>query len=168
MTAMTAAERPDAQPDGRPATTASSDAAPASEAAIAAVEDEFGRLFHRIRANWKRYAARVHPDLQPMGYKVLSMIVARGPVKAGELVDELHTDKSVLSRQVRQLESLGLVESHVDDRDARARLLVATPTAVERVRAVRAENQAELRARLASWRPDEVATLAELLSRLAD
>jgi DNA-binding MarR family transcriptional regulator len=103
-----------------------------------------------------------------MGYKVLSMIVARGPVKAGELVDELHTDKSVLSRQVRQLESLGLVESHVDDRDARARLLVATPAAVESVRAVRAQNQAELRARLAAWRPDEVATLAELLSRLAD
>jgi len=167
MTAMTAAERTAGPADGAPADT-TRDADVVSEEAIAAVEEEFGRLFHRVRANWKQYAARVHPTLQPMGYKVLSMIVARGPVKAGELIDDLHTDKSVLSRQVRQLESLGLVESRIDERDARARLLVATPAAIERVVAVRAENQAELRARLATWRPDEVATFAELLARLAD
>jgi len=166
MTAMTTAPRLDTPSDG-PSGAPRAGAA-VSEESIAAVEREFGRLFHRVRANWKQYAARVHPTLQPMGYKVLSMIVARGPVKAGELIDDLHTDKSVLSRQVRQLEQLGLVESRVDDRDARARLLVATPAAVEQVTAVRAENQAELHARLATWRPDEVATFAELLSRLAD
>lgn len=154
MTAMTAdPTRPDAA---------------VSERAIADVEEQFGRLFHRIRANWKRFATTVHPDLQPMGYKVLSTIVSRGSAKAGELVDELHTDKSVLSRQVRQLEALGLVESRIDEHDARARTLVATPVAIEKVNAVRAQNQAELRERLGSWDPEEVATFARLLARLSD
>lgn len=150
------------------AMTADPSRADDDERAIAEVEQQFGRLFHRVRANWKRFAATVHPDLQPMGYKVLSTIVSRGSAKAGDLVEELHTDKSVMSRQVRQLEALGLVEARVDERDARARVLVATPIAIDRVNAVRAQNQAEMRARLSTWTRDEIATFAELLSRLAD
>lgn len=160
MTAMTPAA---------PADAARPDAASVDQAqAIADVEEQFGRLFHRVRANWKRYAASVHPELQPLGYKVLAMLVSRGPSHAGVLADELHTDKSVMSRQVRQLEQLGLVESRVDDRDARARLLAATPVAAERVNAVRAQNQAEMRERLSAWDPRDIAKFAELLSRLTD
>lgn len=136
--------------------------------AIAEVEQQFGRLFHRVRANWKRYAAQLHPDLQPLGYKVVSTLVSRGPAHAGALAEELHTDKSVLSRQVRILEELGLIESRVDERDARARLLAATPVAIERVNAIRRENQAELRERLGTWEPQEIEKFAELLGRLSD
>ncbi|WP_026481832.1 MarR family winged helix-turn-helix transcriptional regulator [Agromyces subbeticus] len=136
--------------------------------AIAEVEQQFGRLFHRVRANWKRYATQLHPDLQPLGYKVVSTLVSRGPAHAGALAEELHTDKSVLSRQVRMLEELGLIESRVDERDARARLLAATPVAIERVNAIRRENQAELRERLGTWEPQEIEKFAELLGRLSD
>ena len=139
-----------------------------AERAIAEVEQQFGRLFIRVRSTWKRSAAKLHPDLQPMGFKIMSTLVARGPAHAGALAEELHTDKSVLSRQVRVLEGLGLIESRVDEHDARARLLAATPIAIERVNAVARDNQAELRERLVAWEPWEIEKFAELLGRLGD
>ncbi len=139
-----------------------------ADRAIAEVEEQFNRLFLRVRSTWKRSAGQLHPELQPMGYKVMSTLVTRGPAHAGALAEELHTDKSVLSRQVRVLEGLGLVESRVDERDARARLLAATPVAIERVNAIRRANQAELRGRLAAWDSWEIEKFAELLGRLGD
>ncbi|KRC59330.1 hypothetical protein ASE14_16410 [Agromyces sp. Root81] len=139
-----------------------------AERAIAAVEQQFGRLFHRVRANWKLYASMLHPDLPPLGYKVVSSLAARGPAHAGALAEELHTDKSVLSRQIRMLEELGLIESRVDEHDARVRVLAATPEAAARVAEIRSGSQAELRQRLGTWEPQEIATFAELLGRLSD
>ncbi|WP_168197208.1 MarR family winged helix-turn-helix transcriptional regulator [Agromyces laixinhei] len=139
-----------------------------AERAIAAVEQQFGRLFHRVRANWKRYAAELHPDLPPLGYKVVSSLATAGPAHASALAEKLHTDKSVLSRQIRTLEELGLVESSVDEHDARVRVLAATSEAAARVAEIRAGSQAELRERLREWEPQEIATFAELLGRLGD
>ncbi|AWB94628.1 MarR family transcriptional regulator [Agromyces badenianii] len=154
--------------DDRAANDGSSAASSDASSAIAAVELQFGRLFHRVRANWKLYASKLHPDLPPLGYKVVSTLAARGPAHAGALAEELHVDKSVLSRQIRMLEELELIESHVDEHDARARVLAATPEAAARVAEIRAESQAELYERLATWEPHEIRQFAELLGRLSD
>ena len=50
---------------------------------------------------WKEAAAAVHPDLQPVGYKILSALVHRGRLHAGAIADVLEIDKSVVSRQVQ-------------------------------------------------------------------
>ena len=139
---------------------------PDLEASIAAVEDEFGRLFNRARTQWRLAAARVHPDLQPTGYKVIATLVTRGPAHAGSLAEELLIDKSLLSRQLRQLEELGLTESRVDEHDARSRVIAATPLAIEKVGEVKAENRAAMRERLHEWEPSEIALFAKLLGRL--
>ncbi len=139
---------------------------PDLEASIAAVEEEFGRLFHRARTIWRISAAQVHPDLQPTGYKVVATLVSRGPAHAGSLAEELQIDKSLLSRQLRQLEELGLTESRVDEHDARSRVIAATPLAIEQVGRVKAANQAQMRERLREWEPGEIELFAELLGRL--
>ncbi|MCD2443237.1 MarR family transcriptional regulator [Agromyces sp. SYSU K20354] len=139
---------------------------PDLEASIAAVEEEFGRLFHRARTMWRLAAARVHPDLQPTGYKVVSTLVSRGPAHAGSLAEELQIDKSLLSRQLRQLEELGLTESRVDEHDARSRVIAATPLAIEKVGEAKAANRAQMRERLREWEPHEIELFAELLGRL--
>ena len=139
---------------------------PDLEASIAAVEDEFGRLFNRARTQWRLAAARVHPDLQPTGYKVIATLVTRGPSHAGSIAEELLIDKSLLSRQLRQLEELGLTESRVDEHDARSRVIAATPLAIEKVGKVKAENRAAMRDRLHEWEPSEIALFAKLLGRL--
>ena len=81
-------------------------------------------LFSRIRTVWKESAQQVHPDLQPAGYKLLSAITRLGTANAHVLAEMFDMDKSVVSRQIRMLEDLGLVETRIDGRDGRVRVLV--------------------------------------------
>ncbi len=143
-------------------------AAPAAEVdqAIASVEEQFTILFNRVSAGMRDRAARVHPDLQPVGFKLLSTLVRTGPVHAGALAGMLATDKSVVSRQVRILEDLGLIERKVDPSDRRASFLVATPPAIEKVNEARAADQAHLYRSLRQWGAHDVGRLADLLARL--
>ncbi|WP_235201245.1 MarR family winged helix-turn-helix transcriptional regulator [Microbacterium sp. CH12i] len=110
--------------------------------AVTRVEQELGRLFARIRVSWREAAVTVHPDLQPLGYQVLTSIATGKATSASAIIERLQTDKSAVSRHVRQLEELGLVESVPDPDDRRARVLVATDLAQERVATARAKYEA--------------------------
>lgn len=138
----------------------------ALDAAVHRVERDLGRLFARIRVGWREAAATVHPDLQPLGYQVLVSVV-NGLGSAGEIIERLQTDKSAVSRQVSRLTELGLVESIRDADDRRARRLVATPLAVERVTAARAAYESRLGERLRRWSAEDLDHFADLLDGLA-
>lgn len=146
--------------------TAATTTRTASDEEIASVEEQLRLLFVRVRAVWKEAAAAVHPDLQPVGYKILSAIVHRGRMHAGALAELLEIDKSVVSRTVKHLESLGLAESVVDPDDGRARFIVATPAAIESVGQKGSRMQQQLYSRLRRWSGDDVEELARLLGRL--
>lgn len=133
------------------------------EEAIADVEEQLGVLFSRVRLIWKDSAAQVHPDLRPVGYKILSTIVRLGETTASVLAEHLETDKAVVSRQVRMLEEVGLVVSRADDRDGRSRVLMPTASAVERVGAVRGRQQDRLRELLRTRPEAEVRGFADML-----
>jgi len=136
------------------------------EQAVARVEHELGRLFARIRVGWREAAVTVHPELQPLGYQVLVSITKGDATTAGAIIERLQTDKSAVSRQVRQLEALGLVESIRDPDDRRARVLVATDLARERVAIARAAYESRLAERLKSWSAHDLDRVAELLDAL--
>ncbi|WP_157803012.1 MarR family winged helix-turn-helix transcriptional regulator [Compostimonas suwonensis] len=136
------------------------------DAAIATVEDQFGVLANRVRENLQNQATKVHPELQAGSYKLLMTIARGGRTSAGSLAETLHSDKSVISRQAKVLEELGLISRHADPRDGRSTLFEATPQAVERITQIQATRRAELYERLRTWTTDEVETLAELLKRL--
>lgn len=165
---------PAAAPDGAPA-AAAPDAAGSSEVgsaeldqAISRVEHELGRLFARIRVSWREAATTVHPDLQPLGYQVLTSIATGKATSAGAIIERLQTDKSAVSRQVRQLEELGLVESVRDPDDRRARVLVATDLAQERVALARSRYEARLGERLRRWSAEDLDHFTELLAAFGD
>ncbi|PRA80411.1 MarR family winged helix-turn-helix transcriptional regulator [Microbacterium sp. MYb66] len=134
--------------------------------AVTRVEQELGRLFARIRISWREAAATVHPDLQPLGYQVLTSIAAGKATSAGAIIERLQTDKSAVSRQVRQLEQLGLVESVQDPEDRRARVLVATDLAQERIAVARSRYEGRIGERLRKWTAADLDHFAELLSAL--
>jgi DNA-binding MarR family transcriptional regulator len=138
----------------------------AADDEIAAVEEQLRLLFVRVRAVWKEAAAAVHPELQPVGYKILSAIVHRGRMHAGAIADVLEIDKSVVSRQVKHLESLGLAQSVADPEDRRARFIEATPSAIESVGQRGSRMHRKLHEQLRAWPGDDVAQLARLLERL--
>ncbi|GMA33301.1 MarR family winged helix-turn-helix transcriptional regulator [Litorihabitans aurantiacus] len=107
-------------------------------AAVALVEEQVSVLFQRAKLLWRRAAESVHPDLQPVGYRMLNYLVRRGPTNAGVLADFLDTDRSVVSRQAKVLGGLELITVEPDPADGRGRLLRATEPAcvlVERTRA---------------------------------
>ncbi|MBG0718532.1 MarR family transcriptional regulator [Microbacterium sp. 2C] len=137
------------------------------EAAVAQVEQELGAVFARIRASWRDAAARVHPDLQPLGYQVLAAIASGHATSATAIVDRLQTDKSAVSRHVRQLEELGLVESRLDPDDRRARVLAITDLARERLTRAREHYQARMGERLSVWSADDLALVSDVLRDLA-
>jgi DNA-binding MarR family transcriptional regulator len=148
--------------------TAPTAARTATDDEIASVEEQLRRLFVRVRMVWKEAAAAVHPDLQPVGYKILSAIVHRGRLHAGAIAETLGIDKSVVSRQVKHLEALGLAQVVPDPEDGRARFVEATPTAITSVEQKRSRMQQKLYAQLRTWPGDDVDTLATLLGRLSN
>ncbi|SIO29930.1 MarR family winged helix-turn-helix transcriptional regulator [Agromyces cerinus] len=141
------------------------EASAAVDEAIAEVEVQMSLLFNRARLIWKEAAQKVHPDLQPAAYKLLSTIVRLGSANAHVLAEMFEMDKSVVSRQVRTLEELGLVDTRADERDGRVRVLVATPVAEERVRE---GNQQRLRDVLRDHPETELRSFAELLRSIAE
>ena len=136
--------------------------------AIADVEDELNMLFSRIRTVWKESAQQVHPDLQPAGYKLLSAITRLGTTNAHVLAETFEMDKSVVSRQIRMLEDLGLVETRIDERDGRVRVLVATPKAFDLVQGVRDRNQQRLRDVLVGRPEAELRSFANLIRSIGN
>ncbi|UNK71386.1 MarR family winged helix-turn-helix transcriptional regulator [Microbacterium sp. H1-D42] len=138
----------------------------ALDQAVTRVEHELGRLFARIRVGWREAAATVHPDLQPLGYQVLTSIASGKANSAGAIIERLQTDKSAVSRHVRQLEQLGLVDSVRDPDDRRARRLVATDLAQERVAIARAQYEGRIGDRLRTWSAADLEHFADLLDAL--
>jgi DNA-binding MarR family transcriptional regulator len=131
--------------------------------AIDDAEQQLSVLFGRVRIIMKDAAVQIHPDLRPVGYKILAAIVRLGETNGNHLADLLETDKSVVSRQVRMLEDAGLVTSRADDKDGRARVLTPTPEAVERLRSVRSAQQKRLRELLATQSEHDVRAFADML-----
>lgn len=134
--------------------------------AVARVEHELGRLFARIRVSWREAAVTVHPELQPLGYQVLISIASGKATSAKAIIERLQTDKSAVSRQVRQLEDLGLAESVPDPEDRRARVLVATDLAQERIAIARARYEGRIGERLRTWSAADLDHFVELLGAL--
>ncbi|MBG6237204.1 DNA-binding MarR family transcriptional regulator [Mycetocola sp. CAN_C7] len=134
--------------------------------AIGDVEHEFGLIFNRVRGLMRDRAEQVHPDLQPLGYKVLTTLVRSGRLHAGAIGELLMTDKSTISRTVKQLEELGLVVREADPADGRATYLAASEDGARRVEWIRADGMERWRSRLGEWETADLTRLAELLAKL--
>ena len=98
---------------------------------------------------------------------MLVAIASGKATSATAIVDRLQTDKSAVSRHVRQLEDLGLVESRPDADDRRARVLAATDTARERLALARRRYQTRMGERLTHWSVDDLGRVSDLLRDLA-
>lgn len=136
------------------------------EARIGVLEQQFALLFSAYRTRLRQQASDVDPALQPSGFRTLQELVSRGPVGAGELAESLGFDKSVLSRQLRQLESLGLVSRGQDPDDRRAVVITPTDDAVARIERIRNGARDEFRTNLAAWPTRDLDELARLLANL--
>lgn len=138
------------------------------DTALGDLQTHLNLIFARTRTLWKESAARIAPELQVGGYKLLTFIDRAGTASAHELAERFEMDKSVISRQVRMLEELGLIESRTDERDGRLRVLTATPAACAALAELRSDHASRLRTVVAELTPDEIHAASKVFRLLAE
>lgn len=143
-------------------------ASPDVETALGDLQTHLNLIFARTRTLWRESAARISPELQVGGYKLLTFIDRAGAVNAHELAERFEMDKSVVSRQVRMLEELGLIESRPDERDGRLRVLTATPSACAALAELRRDHGVRLRTVVAELTPDEIHAASKVFRLLSE
>jgi DNA-binding MarR family transcriptional regulator len=125
------------------------------------ISDLFGAARHVLRV----YSAEFHPDLQPTGFSVLRIIFMNAPVQAGVVASLAGLDKSAVSRQIKFLRDLDLVDTQPDPRDGRSSFLVPSALGNERMDAVRRLVRREYEVRLAGWSEADLEAFSGLLDR---
>lgn len=136
--------------------------------AIGDIEVQFALLADRYRQRVRGRAAEIDEHLQPSGYRALKVLVDFGPTGASAIADRLGTDRSVVSRQLRQLADLGLIVKDRDATDGRAVVVRATPEAVARMEAMNRSGRDRFRSRLGAWSQRDLAEFGRLLAKLGD
>ncbi len=144
-----------------------SDPREARAVAVRALEAEFSELITHFRRLILENANRVSPGMLPGAYKTLTTIARCEQVTVSTLAERMMTDKGQISRMVRELEGLGLVERSPDPADGRSFLLRLTPFGHERLAEARLPQEGLLMTTLADWSVSDIDNLTHLLHALA-
>ncbi|MFK0240549.1 MarR family winged helix-turn-helix transcriptional regulator [Microbacterium sp. NPDC090281] len=134
--------------------------------AVRALEAEFSELITHFRRVITENANRVSPGLLPGGYKIFTTIARCERVTVSTLSERMLMDKGQVSRTVRELEELGLIERSADPADGRSFLLQLTPLGTERLSAARLPQEGMLLRTLEDWSLTDIGNLTRLLHAL--
>ncbi|NEE00035.1 MarR family winged helix-turn-helix transcriptional regulator [Phytoactinopolyspora halotolerans] len=131
------------------------------------LDTELSLLARRSRWMWVTLAREAEEGLEAAAYGLLAALYdADDDLRGGDLADKFGLDKSTVSRQIAQMESLGLLKRVPDPQDGRARLLRITDDGRSRVRRLRERRARWLERALRDWPGDDVQELVGLLQRL--
>jgi DNA-binding MarR family transcriptional regulator len=98
-------------------------------------------------------------------FEVLANIERRGPLRLSALVARMGVDQSTISRQIRPLEELGLIERSEDPEDRRAVWVSTTEVGHDVIQRVRQRVNRNVEAALASWSAEDRSELGRLLDK---
>lgn len=130
-----------------------------------ALEHELAVMMRRARALSAGMTRDVHPDLEPAAYGLLARLRECGPARPSDLAEYFGVGKATISRQVKVLEELGLIERRPDQDDRRAHRFDLTTEGRCRMDTVSAARQQRFHELMAAWPEEDVRTLATLLAR---
>ncbi len=130
------------------------------------LEVELSLLWRRARANSQAVSRKVHPDLDPAAYGLLSVLLHQGGMRLTELARCIGVGKPSVSRQISFLEQVGLVHKEADPRDGRAQLIELTPVGQAKMREVHDGRQEAFHKLLAHWDTKDLTALAALIAKL--
>lgn len=130
------------------------------------LESELSVLWRQLRRLSITMARKVDEGLEVPAYGLLGALVDGGDLRGGDLAELFGLDKSTVSRQITQMEELGLIQRVVDPADARARLIHVTELGNARVRQLREARGRWFGAALEDWPDGDIDALATLVARL--
>ena len=129
-------------------------------------EREFTTTLLNARKNLIRRARQIHPDLQAPGFRLIALLGRNDGQQQGALAEQLDLDQATISRMVKNLEAMGLVQRAVDPADGRAQLVSLTSTARANWESSGQYYSQKLRSRIDAWSPEELVRFIDLLQRL--
>lgn len=118
------------------------------------------------RADFKKTLDGKKNSLYRSGYLILQALLLNNPMTVGELTDLFQLDMSTMSRQIKALESKGLVERKMGTRDARINHIFITGSGREAVITLRNKRINIYREILNDWSDEDIAVFGRLLTRL--
>lgn len=139
---------------------------PGRAEAVAAVESAFRGLYAEFRTLYMRAAEVVSPGMLPGSFKTLLAIDRCGAISNTELAERIAADKGLVSRQVSELERLGLVERAADPADGRVRVISTTELGRERLAAARKPHEDAISNALSHWPVADIESFAALMHAL--
>jgi len=107
-------------------------------------------------------------DLSQQSIEVLRALGGNDPMPVGDLARSARMDTGAVSRQLRTLEELGLVERRASEQHGSIVLVVATNSGRALARRYERVRGAHLSLALAEWDAEERLQLGRLLLRLVD
>ncbi len=97
---------------------------------------------------------------------LLQVIAAGNGVRPSSIADQRSVDRSLVTRQLHELEDAGYVEFAGDPDDGRSWLVALTPAGREEMRRLQEAGLVRFALFVADWEPAEVRRLTELLEKL--
>lgn len=137
-----------------------------AQGAVSYVEKQMTMFARTVRASIREAATAVDSALTSSGYKLLRLISRCGPMQASATADALGVDRSVVSRDLPLLETLGLLERRADTRDGRARVLALTPRAEQLFLTTPALSDTHLHNALLDWPTADLIQLGTYMEKL--
>ncbi|QIV86130.1 MarR family winged helix-turn-helix transcriptional regulator [Glutamicibacter mishrai] len=138
------------------------------------IEAAFARLAPVVKGRMARNAKLFHPELRGAGFSVLRAVLlsaVRRPdedLTVSKLVAGCHMDKSVVSRQLKDLKQWDLIQLERSQQDARVYLVSPTPMAMQRFQEIKESTRADYEDLFATWEPKDISDLASLLLRFSE
>ncbi|WP_329119970.1 MarR family winged helix-turn-helix transcriptional regulator [Streptomyces sp. NBC_01465] len=133
----------------------------ARDSSVDTIQRELTAFARRARAT----AARLHPELPLVSYTLLAHIDDQQGCRATDLAAHYMLDKSTVSRQIANLEKLGLVERRPDPDDHRVQVLHPTDAGTSTLAATQGSRRAAVHDRLADWSAEDLGRFAAYLLR---
>ena len=130
------------------------------------LERTFQLLGRRIYQPSVRHLRAANPGLDKASVPLLATLEEHSDIRTSDVAAAVELDLSTVSRQLHQLEQLGLVTRRRDGEDGRASRISLTPAGRQSLAIVRDDRAATLDAVFRDWPDDEKRQLLTLLDRL--
>lgn len=127
---------------------------------------ELNLLVSEARAMSVKAARQFEPELSSSAFQVLLWLHAHGASRASQIAEGVAMDRSVVSRLLKELRYLGLLDTARDSGDRRGIVAALSEAAQAKVAEAIVIKGALYKARLREWSDEELRTLADLIARL--
>jgi DNA-binding MarR family transcriptional regulator len=106
--------------------------------------------------------------VQPSGWTILTMLHRHGELRVSELAERLGLDQSTVSRQLKPLDTAGLIARATDDTDRRVAIVKLSTKGRTAYDAVRQRWLDDLAWFMRGWSDTDRAHFGELAARFSD